>query len=427
MNLVIVGYGPGGVAAATAARAFDSKARIAIITEETIPSHRKPGSSLALEYPGTKDLQIIDWSFEALSKRGIEVITGSTVVSGDTTDRTLQVVDEKGNTTTRSYDNLILSTGGLPAVPDIPGTELEGVYTIQDMTDTSRIGEKLSSMKSLVIVGAGFSGLETAERLYNMKKEVHLIIRSRLMRRLLEVPMSENLLARIPKGINIHLGASPTKLTGTKTVEGLELGDKTISADSVLFMTGVKANSKLAEALGLRIGDLGGIVVNDRMETSVDSVYAVGDCVEMKDVLTGKPSFMPIGSVAARAGRQAGVAAVGGKKLYDDTNLRFQYDRIFGTDIVCVGNSSVTASSVGVETKLHFLEDPAEMMKVALVTTSDNTIIGGQVLAARMGAQVGYQLMERIETKAKLDERPLLKSRHLRIKDLMESSLGPIQ
>ncbi|MHA1958222.1 MAG: hypothetical protein ACW968_14995 [Candidatus Thorarchaeota archaeon] len=75
------------------------------------------------------------------------------------------------------------------------------------------------------------------------------------------------------------------------------------------------------------------------------------------------------------------------------------------------------------------------MMKVALVTTSDNTIIGGQVLAARMGAQVGYQLgaqvgyqlMERIETKAKLDERPLLKSRHLRIKDLMESSLGPIQ
>ncbi|MHA1905215.1 MAG: hypothetical protein ACW977_14780, partial [Candidatus Thorarchaeota archaeon] len=73
------------------------------------------------------------------------------------------------------------------------------------------------------------------------------------------------------------------------------------------------------------------------------------------------------------------------------------------------------------------LEDPAEMMKVALVTTSDNTIIGGQVLAARMGAQVGYQLMERIETKAKLDERPLLKSRHLRIKDLMESSLGPIQ
>ncbi|MHA2462856.1 MAG: FAD-dependent oxidoreductase, partial [Candidatus Thorarchaeota archaeon] len=202
MNLVIVGYGPGGVAAATAARAFDSKASIAIITEETIPSHRKPGSSLALEYPGTKDLQIVDWSFDALSKKRIEVITGSTVVSGEKNDRTLQIIDEKGNTTTRSYDKLILATGGLPAVPDIPGTELEGVYTIQDMTDTSRIGENLSSMKCIVIVGAGFSGLETAERLYNMKKEVHLIIRSRLMRRLLEVPMSENLLARIPKGIN---------------------------------------------------------------------------------------------------------------------------------------------------------------------------------------------------------------------------------
>ena len=154
------------------------------------------------------------------------------------------------------------------------------------MAETSVIGKELEKADTIVIVGAGFSGLETAERLQKMGKEVHLIIRSRLMRKQLEEAMSEDLLSRIPRGIKLHLGSAPTSVVGTERVTGIEVGGITIDTSIVLFMTGVRPNSTLAKQLGLKIGALGGITINNLTETSKGGVYAVGDCVEMTDSLT---------------------------------------------------------------------------------------------------------------------------------------------
>jgi len=162
------------------------------------------------------------------------------------------------------------------------------------------------------------------------------------------------------------------------------------------------------------------------MESSVPGVYAVGDCAEMKDTLTGKPILMPVGSAAARAGRQAGASAAGKEKVYPDVFLRLQYDRLFGVDVVCAGHSSVSAADVGVETKVTYAEDPSESMKAALVTTKEGRLIGGQVLTSRMGSVIGYQILERIQSGVTLDEQPLLKPRHERAKELLETRLGPI-
>ena len=426
MKLVIIGYGPGGVAAATAARDFDRDAEILLITDETIQAHRKPGSSLALEFPDSEKLFIADWSYDTLRKKRIEVSPGVRVISADTGKRTLRTANSEGKSSTISYDKLVLATGGVPAIPEMPGVDLPGVHTIQTMVDASRIGATLRDAETVIIVGAGFSGLETADRLREMGKDVHLIVRSRFMRRLLEEPMSDELEVRIPPGVIVHKGSSPERVTGTDRVKGLVVGNEEMPADAVLFMTGVSPNTELAKTLGLKIGSLGGIVVGPTMETSTDGIYAVGDCVELMDRLSGKPMLLPVGSAAARAGRQAGVTAVGGKKVYSDTALKLQYDRIFNTDIVCIGHSSTTASEAGIKTKTHYLDDPAEFAKIALVTTKDDRLIGGQVLSARMGAPIAYQILERIESGARLSEKPLLKPRHERIKDLLENMLGPI-
>ncbi|MFX1603960.1 MAG: FAD/NAD(P)-binding oxidoreductase, partial [Promethearchaeota archaeon] len=302
MKIAIVGYGPGGAAAATAARTFDPKADILLLTEEEIPAHKKPGSALALENPNTKELYIPDWSPEMLSSKRIEVRTGTSVVGGNLKERTIEVVSNKGKTSTIGYDRLIIATGGTPNVPDIPGVELPGVFTIQSMADTSVIGEEMSKKQSFLIVGAGFSALETAERLYKMGKDVHIIVRSRLMRTQLEESMSEELLSRIPRKIQLHLGQAPSRVLGADKAEGVEVGGKEVGADAVLFMTGVRPNTDLAEKVGLNVGPLGGIPVNSRMETEIEGVFAVGDCVEMTDPLTNGPILLPIGSTAARAG-----------------------------------------------------------------------------------------------------------------------------
>jgi NADH oxidase (H2O2-forming) len=427
MKLVIVGYGPGGTSAAIAARTFDSKVDITLITEETLQSHQKPGASLALEIPDTDNLSIGSWSFEALEKRRISVLSGTKVTACDNSNRELKMERIDGSTSTINYDKLLLATGGTPRIPNIPGSGLKGIYTIQSLADTSKIGGLLPSVKRVILVGAGFSGLETAERLYKMGKEVHMIVRSRLMRRQLEPEMSSELMTRIPKDVIIHQGEAPEKVIGSDKAEGIMLGGKELQGDIILFMTGVRPNTSLAQSMGAKIGTLGGISVNSKMETSIDSVYAVGDCVEMFDSLTNKPLMLPVGSVAARAGRQAGVSIVGGKKVYGDVALRLQYDRIFDTDVVCIGHSSTTATDVGVEYNVHYLEDPSEYLKVALITNNDDQLIGGQVISSRLGARVAYQILDRVESNAKLNDKPLLKSRHQQVRDLLERTLGPIK
>jgi hypothetical protein len=131
--------------------------------------------------------------------------------------------------------------------------------------------------------------------------------------------------------------------------------------------------------------------------------------------------------VAARAGRQAGVIVAGGSKLYDDTLRRLQYDRIFDTDIVVVGHSTTTATNMGLKTGVQYIEDPTEFVKVALVTSSDGRLIGGQVISPRMGARLGYEILERVESGAILKEKPLLKPRHERLREYLESTFGPIR
>ncbi len=426
MKLVVIGSGPGGITAATSAKTFDRDTEVVIYTNETLSAHQKPGSSLALEYPNTSDLLIQDWSPKSLGAKGIKFVSGVQVTEVDTSSKIVKFNDGKSISESK-YDKLILATGGLPAIPSIPGIELKGVFTIQDMSDTSRIGEHLDEMHSIFVVGAGFSGLEVAERLLDLGKDVHLVVRSRLMRRQLEDPMSDELLSRLPKKLHVHQGASPKEVLGTTRVESILIDDETHPADGVLFMTGVQPRVDLAGTMGLEIGELGGIKVSSLLETSIQDVYSVGDCIEMFDRLTGRPVLMPIGSVAARAGRQAGVAAVGGKKVYDDVSIRFQYDRIFDTDIVCIGHSSVLAHSLGIKTNVHYLDDVAEFSKVALVTKEDGTIIGGQVLSPRMGARIGYQIYQRVEKGSKLNESPLLDPLHKRMRDLLEETLGPIQ
>ncbi len=425
MKIVVVGYGPGGVSAAVSAKMIAPDTDVTILTKETLSAHRRPGVTMAFRSVSVSDLSIPDWSPEALSNRGIELRQGVTVVGGDTSRKEI-LVSSGSREEKLAYDKLILATGGRPALPNLPGVDLDGVFTVQNLSDAQRVAEALERSESVVVIGAGFSGLEAAERLLELGKEVHLVVRSRLLRRLLEPSMSDELTSRLPSHLDVHVGKSPTRVNGTDRVEGVAFDGDKIKADMVLFMTGVRPETTLAKSLGLKIGDLGGIVVDEHMATSAPDVYAVGDCIETRDFLTGKPILLPVGSAAARAGRQAGMAAIGRDKVYPDVTLRFQYDRIFGTEIITAGASTTQASDHGVKTSVETLYDPAEYTRIALVVDHQRRLIGGQVLSARMASRLGFQILNRIDEQARLDERPLSKFRHDEFKAILEETLGPI-
>ena len=135
MRLVVIGYGPGGVSAALTAKKFAPDTDVIILTRDKLPAHRKPGVTLAFQSPNLRNLGIPDWSPEALKKRGVTVRQGVEVIGGDSNAKELTVRTEKGTTEKVGYDKLIVATGGTPVVPAIEGTDLDGVFTIGDISD----------------------------------------------------------------------------------------------------------------------------------------------------------------------------------------------------------------------------------------------------------------------------------------------------
>ncbi len=427
MKLAIIGYGPGGVAAAVTAKTFARDTEVTIITEEESNAHRRPGISLAIRTPETEVLDIDDWSLDSLKKKGINVMTGTRVIDCDMSSKTLITKKKDGTSLNINFDKLIIATGGVPIVPPVDGADLEGVLTIKNIFDARMIGNRLDSINSIVVIGAGFSGLEMAEQFHRLGKQVHIVIRSRILRTLLEEELSNEVLKRIPSSINVHIGSSITSINGNGHVESVTIQDKEIPVDAVICMTGVRPNIVIAEKMGLKLGPYGGILVNHKMETSNPDVYAVGDCAEITDSITGKTFLMPVASMAARGGRQAAVLAIGLNKVYDDLAIRYQYDRIFSTDIISIGLSSTLANDFEIETSIHYFEDPAEFAKIALIADKDGRLVGGQVVAARMGARIGYQIYSGIKRGVKVSEEPLLKPRYTQLHELLESTLGPIR
>ncbi len=430
MKIVIVGYGPAGASAAVTAKTLSPDIDVEIVSADRLPAYRKPGVTRAFRHRDDHGLEIDYWSPDSLTDRGIVLRQGLRVIGGDTQSHSLVATDVDGGDSpqeTISYDRLILATGGEPLVPPVPGVDLNGVFTLRGLADAMRISEAAEGASTATVVGAGFSGLETAERLRNLGLEVHIVEAFRVLGRLLEPEMTDRLLARLPGDVAVHEDSPLKRLVGDSRVRAVDLGNETIDCDLVVLATGVRPSTTLARALGLEVGALGGIVVDEYMRTSSRDVYAAGDCVEMRDFLTGRPLLMPVGSTAARAGRQAASAALGKDRLYDDVLLRFQYDRIFGTEIVTVGESTAVAKSLGVEVSAHFLRDSAEFTDVALLTTPGGRLVGGQVISSRMASRVGIQLLNRVKIGSTLSEHPLPPFRHAALRSYLEHVLGPIE
>ncbi len=426
MKLVIIGSGPGGIAAATTAKAFARDTEVMIITDEETEPHRRPGVALALEHPKTELLQIADWSFNQLEKKGIIIHRGTRVVDCDPEAKTV-TIDRNGSSKAIDFDKLIIATGGTPIVPPVKGKDLPSVLTIKNLADIQSIAEQLSSINAIVVVGAGFSGLEMAEKFHELGKDVHLVVRSRILRALIEEELSTEVKVRIPTSVHVHVGESLSSINGDDRVRSVTIADEEVHADAVVCMTGVRPNVDLAKQLGLEIGPNGGVLVNRVMQTSSPDIYAVGDCAELTDSNTGKTFLLPVASMAARAGRQAGVSAIGRDRVYDDLNIRYQYDYIFSTEIISVGLSSTHARAFGISAQVHYLEDPAEYAKIALVIDTNGKIIGGQVVSARMGSPIAYQIYERVRQGAIVSDQLLLEPRYDRVRALLESTFGPIR
>lgn len=322
MKVVIVGGVAGGATAAARIRRLDEQAEIIVFERSGYVSYANCGlpyyiggvitdpEELTLQTPGSF------WQ-----RFHIDVRVKSEVTKIDPQNKTVTVRDlDSGRVYTENYDKLLLSPGARPTVPRLSGVDLDGVFSLRTVEDTFRIREFVEQRKpkSVVISGGGFIGLEMAENLAEQGIHVTIVQRPKQVLAPLDADMASILHGTLRRhGVTLKLGSSVAGFEKDgDTLKTLLENEEPLSSDMVLLAIGVTPDTALAKDAGLELGIKGSIVVNDRMETSASDVYAVGDAVEVKHLVSGKKALISLAGPANKQGRIAADNICGGDSRF---------------------------------------------------------------------------------------------------------------
>ena len=324
MRLLIVGGVAGGASAAARARRLSEEADIVLF-------ERGPDVSFAncgLPYhvgdviPDRKKLLVT--TPELLRQRfHLDVRTLTSVESIDRTRKLVTVRDLSTNQVKEEkYDKLLLAPGAAPLRPPLPGVDLPGIFTLRNLPDVDRIKAIVDrGVKHVVVVGAGFIGLELIENLVHRGVQTTLLDLNNQVLPPLDQEMTAPILETLKsKGVDVRLANSAESFESCP--EGIRVHLKSgdvVTAQMVILGVGVRPENKLAVDAGLSVGPRGGIQVNALMQTSDPDIYAVGDAVEIKDFVTGDPAQVPLAGPANRQGRIAADNIFGRSTKYRGT------------------------------------------------------------------------------------------------------------
>lgn len=303
MKVVIVGGVAGGMSAATRLRRLKEDAEIIIFEQGPHVSYANCGLPYHVGevIPAEKDL-LLQTPQSLKNRFNLDVRVNSRVVKLNPEAKTVEVKNlETGEEYTESYDSLVLSTGAKPRMVPIPG--LERAHVLRDVPDAIAIKELVDQkkIKSAAIIGAGFIGVELAENLQHRGIETTIVeFRDNILPQF-DPEMIEPMQAELVKhGIKLALGAETAEVLQNSLIlkDGRE-----VPADLVVAAIGVVADHSLAVDAGLKIGEAGGIWVDDQMRTSNPDIYAVGDAAEKVSALTGQNQMIWLANLANRHGR----------------------------------------------------------------------------------------------------------------------------
>ena len=284
-----------------------------------------------------------------------EVLMNTEAINIDRENHTVTVKNLKtGKAADVEYDKLVLATGSVPAIPNLEGLDLKGIFSLSSLHDANAIRNYMSSIntKDIVVVGAGLIGLEMTEAF--VTAGFHVTVIEALgwpLPTLLDWDIAVHVEKHMrEKGVDFLFGKKVTGFKGDMQakVNRVVVDGAKINTGMVLLSLGVRPNINLAKKAGLTIGTTGGIFVNEYLQTSDPNVYAGGDCVEVVNRITGKPMLAPMGSTANKHGRIIGTNVTGGNDKFPGV-LGTAIAKVFEHNAGRVGLNESQAEAAGYE------------------------------------------------------------------------------
>jgi NADH oxidase (H2O2-forming) len=393
LEIVIVGLGVGGLYASKSALSFNRRCHVTIIEKRDFDQFSPCGLPFVIEGM-IKDFEALKYDVPEI-KNKLTKLLNHEVVSIDNKEKILTALDLATSDEKRiRYDSLILATGASPInLPTQGASDLvgKGVHFISDIENSKALLEAARSAKKkrAIVVGGGAVGLEVAVGLKRLGLDV--VVTKRTLHpfpRNLDPEMGGIIIKHLEElGIRVLFGRGIDRINGIQELESVEIAGETIDCDIVVMAVGMRGNTRLAESVGARTEN-GLVVVNNKMQTSVKSIYAVGDVVQTYSRIDGTPATMQLATSAYRQGMAAGINAAGGNSPYPGAINTF-VTVVSGLEIASTGYSLAIARSLGYdakaistkrETKPHYMPGATEIHLRVVVDVNDGKILGAQAV-----------------------------------------------
>lgn len=342
MNYLIIGGVAGGATVAARLRRMDEKANIILLERGKYVSYANCGLPYYIgDTINNREKLFVQTAKGFTDRFRIDIRTEQEVTAIRPDKKEVEIKNlSTGETYTETYDKLVLSPGAEPLRPSIEGIGSKKIFTLRNVPDTDTIKNYVNTEnpKRAIVVGGGFIGLEMAENLHDLGIQVDVVEMANQVMAPLDFSMAAIVHRQLTdKGVGLHLEDGVSRFEekdGGVTVH-LRSG-KQIATDMVLLSIGVRPETKLAKDAGLAIGERGGITVNDYMQTSDANIYALGDAVEVRHLVTGQPALIPLAGPANKQGRIVADNIVFGNKK--------KYPGSIGTSIAKVFDLTVAAA-----------------------------------------------------------------------------------
>ncbi|WP_339298962.1 FAD-dependent oxidoreductase [Paenibacillus sp. FSL K6-2441] len=391
-KVIIVGGVAGGASAAARLRRLDEEAHIIMFERDPYISFANCGLPYYIGDSIKERSKLLVQTPEAMQRRfNIDVRTESEVIGIDPATKTVLVRSKERGEYRESYDALILSPGAKPIRPNLPGINSSRIHTLRNIPDTDRLKQRVvdEHAGSAIVIGGGFIGVEMAENLREIGLEVTLIEGGPQILAPFDPEMAGVLAKELENhGVKLRLSQTITSFTEQGNRITVHTSDgRESTADFVVLAIGVKPDTAFLKDTGIELGPRGHILVNDKLETSIPDIYAVGDAVEVVDFVNGSKTAIPLAGPANKQGRIAADNVCGLGTTYKGSQGT-SIIKVFGLTGAATGNNEKTLQRMGipyhvtvVHPNSHASYYPgATPLSIKLLFQPDGTVLGAQAV-----------------------------------------------